>query len=108
MRFYILLLSFVILIYSCNAARHVLETPYALTSGDEKSLGDNKYEISIEGNYFTSNDKITEFFERKASTICSGRDNFNILKKHIKVLEMNMNTIPETFKLSINGIIECK
>ena len=100
-----------LLIANCGiltGEKAILETPYSLSSSSEERMEDNKWRISISGKRFISNEKIKGFFDKKAKTLCGMSGKYEILEQNIKVLKMNMNTIPETFNLNIYGIIKCR
>jgi len=100
-----------LLIAHCGALtgkKAILETPYSLSSSSEEKMENNKWRISISGKRFTSNEKIIGFFDKKSKTLCGMSGEYEILEQNIKVLKLNINTIPETFNLNIYGIIQCK
>ncbi len=56
-------------------------------------------------------DKLKADFDLEAIEICKSKENYNVLKKEIKVLDLDETPaygLKTKLQIGINGVIECK
>tara|TARA_Y100000590_G_scaffold144379_1_gene165951 strand:+ start:5213 stop:5536 length:324 start_codon:yes stop_codon:yes gene_type:complete len=107
MKNFVLFLFFLAFLNACS-------TPYLLSPGIEESLGDNHYRISFRGNSYTSENKLKEFFNKRASDICTQtKGNFEIVEQKTEVVDYEDRTDADFAKsfdveLRVIGVFKCK
>jgi len=101
------IIFFLILLNGCA-------TSYTLAPRYEESLGDNKYEISFRGNSYTSEDKLKNYFNKRAAKLCeSTSGNFIVLKQKTEAVDMKDRTYADIGKsidmeLRVIGVVQCQ
>ena len=90
-----------------------IKTSYKEAFDGDKALGNNQYSISFKGNAFTSEEKLKEYFNKRASDICALTGDFLIIKQDSKILRV-VDKADYGWKAGIGaemqvfGVIECQ
>jgi len=109
----ILLITCLFALNSCVTENLPIKTSYKKAFDGDVALGNNRYSISFSGNAFTPAEKLKEYFDIRASEICSLTENFLIIEQDERILKV-VDKADYGWKegigaeLQISGVIECQ
>lgn len=110
----VFILASIILFISGCAVSYIKKGTGAFMGGyDDRQISPNQYAITAEGNAYNSYETLEEYFHRRASELCNGRNyTFDLKRTTTKHTEyyytgMTAGTIPYNFPVVV-GEIKCE